>query len=58
MLEKTEGAIENGQSRDTGNIGYTRHRTKTNKTQKHNTGNLKDEQHEPHQKTQHRKLKR
>jgi hypothetical protein len=24
--------IKNGQSRDTGNIGYTRHRTKTNKT--------------------------
>ena len=33
-LEKTEGAIKNGQSRDTGNIGYTRHRTKTNKTNK------------------------
>jgi hypothetical protein len=27
MLEKTEGAINNGQSRDTGNIRYTRHRT-------------------------------
>jgi hypothetical protein len=23
MLEKTEGAIKNGQSRETGNIGYT-----------------------------------
>ena len=36
MLEKTEGAIKNGQSRsrDTGNIGYTRHKTKTNTTQK------------------------
>jgi hypothetical protein len=33
------------QSRDIGNIWQTRHRTKTNKTQKHNT-------------TQHRKLKR
>ena len=32
MLEKIEVAIKNGQSRDTGNIGYTRHRTKTNKT--------------------------
>ena len=32
--EKTEGAIKNGQSRDTDNIGYTRHRTKTKKTQK------------------------
>ena len=27
-----QGAIKNGQSRDTGNIRYTRHRTKTNKT--------------------------
>jgi hypothetical protein len=31
-VEETEGAIKNGQSRDTGNIGYTKHRTKTNKT--------------------------
>ena len=31
--EKTEGAIKNGQSRETGNIGYTRHRKRTNKTQ-------------------------
>jgi hypothetical protein len=28
----TEGAIKNGQSRDTGNIGHTRHKMKTNKT--------------------------
>jgi hypothetical protein len=27
MLENTEGAIKNGQSRETGNIGNTRHRT-------------------------------
>ena len=27
-LEKTKGKIKNGQSRDTGNFGYTRHRTK------------------------------
>jgi hypothetical protein len=27
MLENTEGAIKNGQSREIGNIGYTRHRT-------------------------------
>ena len=27
-LEKTKGKINNGQSRDTGNFGYTRHRTK------------------------------
>ena len=26
-LEKTEGATKNGQSRDTGYIGHTRHRT-------------------------------
>jgi hypothetical protein len=25
-LEKTQGQIKNGQYRDTGNIGYTRHR--------------------------------
>jgi hypothetical protein len=30
-LEKTEGAIKNEQSRETSNIGYTRHKTKTNK---------------------------
>jgi hypothetical protein len=29
MLENTEGAIKNGQYRETDNIGYTRHRTKT-----------------------------
>ena len=34
MLENTDGAINNGQSRETGNIGYTRRR-KTK--QKHNT---------------------
>ena len=32
MLEKPERAIKNGQSRDIGNIGHTRHRVKTNKT--------------------------
>ena len=41
--EKTEVAVKNGQSRETGNIGHIRHKTKTNKTK--NT-------------TQHRKLKR
>jgi hypothetical protein len=30
-LEKTEGAIKNGQSKETGNIVYTRHRMKKNK---------------------------
>jgi len=32
MLMKIEEAITNGQSRETGNIGHTGHRTKTNKT--------------------------
>ena len=30
--EKTGGSIKNGQSRETGNTGNTRHKTKTNKT--------------------------
>jgi hypothetical protein len=30
-------SINDGQSRDSGNIAHTRYRTKTNKTQKHNT---------------------
>ena len=30
-LEKTEEANKNGQFRETGNAGYTRHKTKTNK---------------------------
>jgi len=30
-FEKTEGAIKNGQSRETDNIGYTRHNTNTHK---------------------------
>jgi len=42
MLEKTAGTIKNGQSRDSGNIGHTRHKSKI-KTKT---------------KTQHRKLKR
>ena len=29
-LEKPDGSIKNGQSKDTDNIGVTRHRTKTN----------------------------
>jgi hypothetical protein len=36
LLEKTEGVMKNGQSRDIGNIGYIRHRTKTSITQKTN----------------------
>jgi len=39
-VRETEEVIKNGQSRDTGNIGYTRHRTKTNKTKtQHNLEN-------------------
>ena len=34
MFEKTEVAIKNGQSRDIGNIGHTRNRTKTNRIKK------------------------
>jgi len=30
MLEKTKGAIRNGQFKETGNIGYTKRKTKTN----------------------------
>jgi hypothetical protein len=33
-VRENEGEIKNEQSRDTGNIGYTRHRTKTSKTNK------------------------
>jgi len=36
-LEKTEGAIKNEQYIETGNTVHTRHRTKTNKEQKHTT---------------------
>jgi len=31
MLEKTDGTIKNGQSREAGNTGLTRHKAKTNK---------------------------
>ena len=31
-VERTKGAIKNGQSSDNGNIGLTRHRMKSNKT--------------------------
>ena len=34
ILVKPKGQL--GQSRDSGNIGHTRHRTKTSKSQKHN----------------------
>ena len=38
VIEK-QRTIENGQSRDTGNIGHLRHRTKTSKAQKHSSEN-------------------
>ena len=37
MLEKTKVAIKNEKSRETGNIGYTRHRKKTKKKNKKTT---------------------
>jgi hypothetical protein len=37
ILEKTEVAIMNGKSRDSGNIGHTMHMTKTNKAETYNT---------------------
>ena len=46
-LEKPQGQIKNGQSRDTGSIGYTRHRTKVRENprqiksgQSRDTGNI------------------
>jgi hypothetical protein len=35
-LEKTKGAIKNGQSRDTANIANTKHRTKVRENQRGN----------------------
>jgi len=32
LLENNEGAIKNEQSRETGNMGYTKQNTMTNKT--------------------------
>ena len=39
MLEKAKGAIKNEESRDTDNIGHTRHRT--NKCQRKPKGQLR-----------------
>ena len=47
-LEKTEGAMKIGETRWTGNIGYTRHKTKIYKTK--NTTQRTDERHGSHQK--------
>jgi hypothetical protein len=35
-VEKTKGTMKNGQPRDTGNIGYIRHRTKVRENQRDN----------------------
>jgi hypothetical protein len=35
-LEKTKGKIKNGQSRETGNFGYTRHRKKVRENTREN----------------------
>ena len=48
-LEKTEGAMKIGETRWTGNIGYTRHKTKIYKTK--NTTQRTDERHGPPPKT-------
>jgi hypothetical protein len=57
MLEKTQGQgiIKNAQSKDTGNIGQTRHRKKTNKTQEEDKqANNKDKaKHNATQTTKH-----
>jgi len=37
MLEKTEGEIKNGQSRETRNIGYTRHKMEKKQNKNKNT---------------------
>jgi hypothetical protein len=37
MLEIIKGLIKNGQSRETGNIKYVRHKTKKNKNKKYNS---------------------
>jgi hypothetical protein len=36
-VRAAEGAIKNGQSRETGNIGYTRYKKKTNKEKLYTT---------------------
>jgi hypothetical protein len=47
LKQKTEGAINNGKSRGTGNIGNTRHRTKTHKkTTTQNTNKMSNKLNE------------
>ena len=49
-LEKREGVIKNGQSRNTDNIEHTRYKLKTSEITQYNTENEKNEEHGPHQK--------
>ena len=46
-LEKTEGAIKNGQSRDAGNIEYTIVTQYDKQSRKHKTESYKNEQYRP-----------
>ena len=47
MIEKPEKAIKNGQSRDTDNIGHTRHKAKIYKTKTQHRKQKNDKQHGP-----------
>ena len=49
-LEKGEGVIKNGQSRNTGNIDHTRYKLKKSEITQYYTQNEKNEEHGPHQK--------
>ena len=49
-LEKREGVIKNGQSRNTGNIDHTRYKLKKSEITQYYTQNEKNEEHGPHQK--------
>jgi hypothetical protein len=51
-LEKREGVIKNGQSRNTDNIEHTRHKLKTSEITQYNTENEKNKEHGPHKKKQ------
>ena len=60
-LKKIDGTVNNGQSRDTGNIGSTKHRRKTKITniqKKNKNKNKKQKSKQRQQQQQHRKLKR
>jgi hypothetical protein len=50
QINVREYRIKNGQSRETGNIGYTRHRTKSNKIKNKTQKAKKNEQHGHYQK--------